>query len=60
MERYFIPVVYRCWGCKSELAEWEKTDLPIPCKEVWNLCPDCRLLNDATKMGYSRRDKGHL
>lgn len=37
-----IPVTYLCWGCGSSVTRYEPTALPIPAREVWNICPDCR------------------
>lgn len=36
-----IPVTYLCWGCGSILTKYEETDVPMPAKEVWNLCSEC-------------------
>ena len=36
-----IPVTYQCWGCGSEKIKYEETEVPIPSKTIWNLCPDC-------------------
>lgn len=36
-----IPVTYLCWNCGSSLTMFEETDVPIPAKTVWNICPDC-------------------
>jgi hypothetical protein len=38
-----IPVTCLCWGCGSSKTVYEESDIPIPAKEVWNLCPDCML-----------------
>jgi len=37
-----IIVVYKCWCCGEVITVFEETDLPIPKKEVWNLCPGCK------------------
>jgi len=36
-----IPVTYWCWGCGSSVTVIEETDLPVPAREEWNLCPEC-------------------
>jgi DNA-directed RNA polymerase subunit RPC12/RpoP len=36
-----ISVTYLCWNCSSNLTMYEETDVPIPAKTVWNICPDC-------------------
>lgn len=36
-----IPVDYRCWGCGSSVVKQEESDIPIPAKTVWNVCPNC-------------------
>jgi DNA-directed RNA polymerase subunit RPC12/RpoP len=36
-----IPVTYLCWNCGNSLTTYEETDVPIPAKTVWNICPDC-------------------
>jgi len=49
-----IPVTYLCWGCGSSKTVYEESEILIPAKEVWNLCPNCILHDEATK----RRDDG--
>jgi len=44
-----IPVTYLCWGCGSSKTVYEESDIPIPAKEVWNLCPNCTLRAEAAK-----------
>jgi len=44
-----IPVTYLCWGCGSSNTVYEESDLPIPAREEWNLCPDCILPDNQTK-----------
>jgi hypothetical protein len=42
MMEHKIIVTYRCWGCGSEKIVMERSNLPIPSKEVWNVCKECR------------------
>jgi hypothetical protein len=37
-----IEVTYLCWGCGSQLTRYEPQVEPIPAKEIWNVCLDCR------------------
>lgn len=48
-----IPVTYLCWSCGSSITRYEETDIPIPAKEVWNLCPDCA--NKGVVNGHSQK-----
>ena len=44
-----ILVTYLCWGCGSSKTVYEESDIPIPAREVWNLCPNCVLHAEAAK-----------
>ncbi len=48
-DKNVIPVTYLCWGCGGSVTKYEPTDLPIPAREVWNICPACRNLTDPGK-----------
>jgi hypothetical protein len=48
----YIPVTYLCWGCGSSITTEEECDLPIPSREVWNICPSCIKNKEVNNMGY--------
>jgi hypothetical protein len=48
----YIPVTYLCWGCGSSITTEEERDLPIPSREVWNICPSCIKNKEVNNMGY--------
>ena len=42
-------VTYLCWGCGNSKTVYEESDIPTPAIEVWNLCSDCILHDEATE-----------
>lgn len=37
-----IAVTYACWGCESQVVQYEDIEENIPSLEKWNICPDCK------------------